>query len=240
MAAKAKLSLDPVADLKRRLVRRPKLRTAVHAWWRDHELGDHPAVVGKRIALALIEEQHVDAALIVLHELLADHLRAADLAALLARLFEAGHLREPSVVDGFGVRVLGTLLHRVRGRAEVARSLAQWRHAPRITVWQRRAACVAFTELAPQGDAALPDLAQLIVAMCTTIVWSHERFDQTAVGWLLRELSRAEPILVDNGIRRTIRARLMSRECARLAVERLAPPRRKELLAHHRRATTLK
>ncbi len=237
MAAKARLPLDPVADLERRLTRSParKLRSCVRAWWSDHELGDHPAAVGKRIALVLIEKDHADAALIVLHELLADHLRVADLSSF-ARLFEAGHLDDPAMVDGFAMRVLGTLLRRVRGRAEVARGLAQWRTAE--TVWQRRAACVAFTALAPQGDAALPGLVPLILAVCATVVWSYERFDQTAVGGLLCELSRAEPARVDEFVQRY--ARLMSRECARLAVERLAPPRRKELLAHHQRATTLR
>jgi hypothetical protein len=46
------------------------------------------------------------------------------------------------------------MLLRVRGRAEVARALASWRNAENM--WQRRAACVGFTALAPQGDAALP------------------------------------------------------------------------------------
>jgi 3-methyladenine DNA glycosylase AlkD len=240
MGAKARLPLDPVADLKHRLAQRSSraIRGCVLAWWRDHELGDCPAVVGKRIARALIEQRPLEpklAGIFVLHELLADHLRAADLDTFEA-LFAAGHLDEPTLVDAFALRVLGALLHRVRGRAEVARALAQWRTAD--TIWQRRAACVGFTALAPQGETALPGLGQLVLSTCATVVWSHERFDQTAVGWVLRELSRAEPARVDAFVTRY--ARLMSRECARLAVERLAVPRRKELLAHHQRCTTPK
>jgi 3-methyladenine DNA glycosylase AlkD len=237
MVAKARSLLDPVADLKRRLAGRSgrQLRAIVHRWWDEHALAGHPAAVGKRVALALLEQRRVDhkrAGVLVLEQLLADHLRASDLPVF-ARLFADGHLAEWETVDAFAARVLGTLLHRVRGRAEVARALVQWRAAD--SAWQRRAACVAFTALAPQGDAALAGLSQQVLAMCSYILWSPDRIDQTAVGSLLRELSRAEPARVEVFFRR--HARLMSRECARCAVERL--PRRADLLAHHRRATTL-
>jgi 3-methyladenine DNA glycosylase AlkD len=233
MAAKA--PMDPVADLRRRLARRPGKAT-VHKWWADHGLGAHPAAVGKRIALALIEQRDPAAKLagiFVLHDLLSDQLRAADLVSF-ERLFASGHIEDGAIVDTFGVQVLGTLLHRVRGRAEIARALATWRNAD--SPYQRRAACAALTALAPNGDGALPGLAQLIFQMCSAIVWSPDRVDQTAVGWLLRELSRGEPTRVEAFVRR--HARFMSRECLRLAVEKLA--RKKELLAHWRRATSLR
>jgi 3-methyladenine DNA glycosylase AlkD len=123
----------------------------------------------------------------------------------------------------------------VRGRGDIARTLATWRNSE--IMWQRRAACVAFTAVAPQGDAALPQLAQLIFTVCSTVVWSVERVDQTAVGWLLRELSRAEPTRVEAFVRR--HARFMSRECVRQAIEKLPAARQNDLIAHWRRATTL-
>lgn len=239
MAAKPRLALDPVADLSRRVSRghTPALRTSVLRWWSEHGLAEHPGAVGKRIARSLLEQTHADmklAGMIVLQELLADHLRASDLPAFEA-LFATGALADVGLVDWFGVKVLGTMLLRVRGRGDIARMLASWRDAD--SVWQRRAACVAFTVLAPQGDAALPGLAQLIFTVCSTIVWSTDRLDQTAVSWLLRELSRAEPTRVEAFFRR--HARFMSRECARQAIEKLPAARHKELLAHWKRATTL-
>lgn len=239
MGSDVRLPLDPVADLRRRLVRKPKgsVPAVVRRWWSDHGLAGHPAAVGKRIASALIEQRTVAAKLAGIHVLesqLADHLRAADLPGF-ARLIAKGHLAEVQLVDRFAVRVLGTLLHRVRGRAEVARVLAGWRAAD--TVWQRRAACVAFTALAPQGDTALPGLVQLVFGMCGVIVWSPERLDQGAVGWVLRELSRAEPTRVETFFRR--HARFMSRECARHAIDRMPAARQKELMAHWKRATSL-
>jgi 3-methyladenine DNA glycosylase AlkD len=257
-----RIPIDPVADLKLRLahestdqarafwtrylrgtgmfhgVPMAKVRTCVRAWWNDHGLADHPAAVGKRVALALIEQPMMEdklAGILVLQDLLGTHLRSSDVPAF-ARLFANGHLADWNVVDWFVMKVLVTLLDRPQGRREAARVIAQWRTAD--TTWQRRAACLAFVKLAPRGEAALPGLTEHILTICTTVVWSHERFDQTAVGCVLRELSRAEPERVEAFIRRY--ALLMSKDCARHAVAKFPQPLRGELLAHHKRATTLR
>jgi hypothetical protein len=260
---KVRAPLDPIADLQYRLaqattdkgsaywsrqlegapakfrgVTMHRLRTSVHAWWMDNDLEDTPASVGKRIGIALIEKPMVEdkvAGMIVFQELLGDSLRAADLSEF-ARLFSDGHLAEFNVVDWFVERVLITLLDRELGRVDSVRALAQWRGAD--TIWQRRAACLAFTRLAAQGDEAMPGLTTVILTVCATVVWSHERFDQTAVGSVLRELSAAEPVRVENFFR--THARFMSKECARCAVEKMPASRRLELLAHHKRATTIR
>ncbi|CAN5916364.1 hypothetical protein BH11MYX3_BH11MYX3_16310 [soil metagenome] len=213
------------------------MRSIVRGWWSDHGLADHPATVGKRIALALLERKTIEdklAAIIVLGELLGEQLRASDLPGF-ARLFVRRHLEDDVIVDAFSTRVLGTLLEREAGRDEVIRSLAQWRTAE--TIWQRRAACVAFARLAPLGD-AVPTLTDAILVLCASVVWSHEPFDQSGVALVLRELSRAEPVCVEAFIRRY--ARLMSKACARQAVSKLPAALRAELMADHRRATTIR
>jgi 3-methyladenine DNA glycosylase AlkD len=258
--------IDPVADLKRRLSRAAgdrsgqrartfwtrylrgaakfrgvpmgRVRSCVHAWWDDHGLAAHPPAVGKRIALALLEQTMTEdklAGILLLQELLAEELHANDLPAF-ALLFERGHLADWNVVDWFSVKVLVPLLEQPGARTHVARAIAAWRDAD--TTWQRRAACVAFTQLAARGDAAMPGVTDLILEICATVVWSPERFDQTAVGWLLRELSRAEPERVAAFFRR--HARFMTKECARYAVAKFPTARRTELLAHHKRATSLR
>ncbi|MGE0551681.1 MAG: DNA alkylation repair protein [Kofleriaceae bacterium] len=259
---KARVPLDPVADLKRRLNRQaterarafwerqlrgrgryrgvsmPKVRACVQTWWDDHLLAHTPASVGKRIALALIEQSMIEdklAGILVLQDKLGDQLRATDLTAF-ARLFAAGHLAEFNAVDWFAVRVLVTLLEHEAGRADAVRVISQWRGAD--SIWQRRASCLAFTGLAALGEEAMPGLTSIILTVCATVVWSHERFDQTAVGWVLRELSLSEPARVEMFFR--THARFMSKECARSAVEKLPAARRTELLAHHKRATTIR
>lgn len=254
--------LDPVADLARRLARAAtprarafwtrylrgsakfrgvpmgKVRSTVQTWWSDHELAAHPIAVGKKIALSLIEQRLTEdklAGILVLQEMLGDGLRISDLPAF-ARAFTAGHLADWNVVDWFSVKVLGSLLEREDLRQDAARAIVQWRHAE--STWQRRAACIAFVGLAARGEAALPGLTTLLLGLCAHVLWSHERTEQTAVGWLLRELSRAEPDRVDSFFRRS--ARLMTKECARASVSRLPALQRAELLAYHKRATTIR
>ncbi len=253
------MAIDPVADLRVRLGRESttqarafwtrylkgggnfhgvpmaKVRVCVRAWWAEHGLDVHPASVGKRVAIALIEQSMVEeklAGILVLQDLLGSHLRATDVPAF-ARLFAAGHLAEWNVVDWFIMKVLVTLLDRPQGRRDVVRAIAQWRLGE--TVWQRRAACLAFIKLAPQGDAAVVDN---VLAICSTVVWSIERHDQTAVGCVLRELARAEPERVEAFLRR--HALLMSKEGIRHATAKFPAAKRAELLAHHKRATSLR
>jgi hypothetical protein len=226
VAARARVSLDPVADLGRRLARRR--RNQVHRWWRDHGLGDHPAAVGKRVALALIEQSRGDlkrAGIRVLAELLADQLRYADLAGF-ARLFERGHLGELAIVDRFCAAVLEPMIAGAPNRGDIARAIAGWRESEQAM--QRRAACVAFVGAARGGESI-----ELVLAVCAHVVWSHEACNQSGVGRLLGALGCAAPDRAAAFFRR--HARLMSRDCARRATAPLA--NRAELLAHHRRAT---
>lgn len=226
-------------DARYRGVALARVRAAVHAWWREQGFETHPAPVGKHIALALIEQPDIEdklAGVLVLREILGTHLRAADLHAF-AHMFAAGHLAGPYIVDFFCVKVLAPMLEEPADRAVIARALCEWRVAD--TTWQRRAACVAFVGLAAGGDEGAGfGLADLVFAVCAHVVWSPERHDQTAVGWVLRELARAEPGRVEAFFRR--HALLMSRECARLAVAKYPAETRADLLAHWKRATSLR
>jgi 3-methyladenine DNA glycosylase AlkD len=251
--------LDAVGDLQRRLTREEtpdarafwgrrlpedaryrgvplaRVRAVANTWWRDHGFDGHPAAVGKCVALALIEQPDVEdklAGILVLHEILGAHLRPADLHTF-AHLFDGGHLANPYVVDWFCVKVLGTML----AEPAAARVIAEWRAAE--TTWQRRAACVAFVGIAAKGDDAVGfPLADLVFTICAHVVWSPERGDQTAVGWVLRELARAEPVRVEAFFRK--HALLMSKECARLAVAKYDADRRTDLMTHWKRATSLR
>lgn len=241
---KVRAPIDPVADLRRRLARVSprsapvaRIRTCVRRWYRDHGLDEHPATVGKRIATVLIEQRSSEQKLagVLVLEQLADHLRTTDLPVF-ARMFTGGHLTAWPVVHQFADRVLAALLARESSQADTARAIASWRAAD--NAFQRSAACVALTSVAARLDTTIPGLASMLLGVCATVVWSTERSDQLAVGQLLRQLARAEPERVEVFFVR--HARFMSRECARAAVASLPPDRRRELLARHTRATTLR
>ena len=73
----------------------------------------------------------------------------------------------------------------------MARAIAGWSDADDL--WQRRAAAVAFVKVAPQPEEHFDGLTELVLEVCSANVRSDERFSQTSVGWLLRELARARP-----------------------------------------------
>nr|MBA3541867.1 DNA alkylation repair protein [Deltaproteobacteria bacterium] len=204
--------LDPVADLKRRLrakpgsdtvraywsvrewSRRTRLRKVIDPWWHDHGFDGHPAAVGKRVALALIAQPRCEpqiAGITILYELLGDQLRASDLP-MFARLFTEGHLVDVNLVDWFAIKVLGALLDREPGRPAVVRAIADWRTAE--TTWQRRAACLAFLNLAATPSTGL---TTTILSICAAVIWGHERTDQLAAGRLLATHAKVEPARVE-------------------------------------------
>ena len=73
----------------------------------------------------------------------------------------------------------------------MAEAIAGWSEA--TPLWQRRAGAVALAPLAPKGDGNFPNFTRLALGVCAANVRDSERFLQTSVGWLLRELSKAEP-----------------------------------------------
>jgi 3-methyladenine DNA glycosylase AlkD len=55
---------------------------------------------------------------------------------------------------------------------------------------------VAFVNLAKQGEANFEGFTEMLLESCATLVKRPERFAQTGAGWVLRELSCADPAAV--------------------------------------------
>lgn len=236
-------ALDPVADLKRRLARAPRtVRRVTRAWWKDHGFPAQiasagTAEVGKRIGIILIEQRAIEAkraGIVVLGELVGAQLHTLDLEVL-GTLLQSGHLAEAKLVEAFATRVLGRIVEREHLRANAIYQLAQWRHAEKA--WQRYAMCFALLGLFPRSH-EIAGLAEIVLAICASVVWSIDPIDQTAVGRVLSELSDVEPDRVQEFFVRY--CRFMSRACARAAVARYAEARREKLLAYHKRATSIR
>ncbi|MBI1749367.1 MAG: DNA alkylation repair protein [Acidobacteria bacterium] len=205
------------------------IRECLHTWWRTGGIGSLPVARQKAIVLALIRERYTEdklAGILAFAEILLPHLGIGDLPAMSA-LYELGHIADWNVCDWFSVKVLGRMVEQTVNRKDMARSIAVWRDAPGL--WQRRAACVAFVNLAKRGDKVLPGLSALVLRTCSVNVRSKERFLQTGVGWVLRELSLAERDAVVAFAR--THAPQMSRECMRYVTEKMPEDLRRELIA---------
>ena len=169
------------------------VRAAVHALWADQGLRELPRDAQIELALRFFAEPHAEdklAGVLALAEILADELRLEDVPRL-ARPFADGHIDDWSTCDWYCVKALGRFVERADDRRAAAEAIAAWRHSEPL--WQRRAAAVSFVNHAPKGDAFFRGFVPLLLEVCEANVRDPARFSQTSVGWLLRELSHAEP-----------------------------------------------
>jgi len=146
----------------------------------------------------------------------------SDLAAL-ELVFDEGHIWDWNTCDWLCVRVLGPLVD--RNGEPCARVIASWTDAPGL--WRRRAGVVAFVNLAARGDDFFEGFVDLLLDAGAANTRDPKRFSQTSVGWVLRELSDAEPARVFEFV--DGHREQMSKEAIRMAAARLSDQQRVEL-----------
>ena len=168
-----------------------EIRSAVRQW-----LASQPelsAEEGKGLAVELMRQPLTEdklAGMLILSEHLIEDLGPADLPVFHGLLADE-HLGDWGACDWFCVKVLGRMLARSPDRERIADEVVEWTRSEKL--WLRRAGLVAFVNLAPKGDAALPGLIARVIAGAERNAGDPRRFAQTSVGWVLRELSAAEP-----------------------------------------------
>ncbi len=209
------------------------VRAAVHAWFEEERLGERLSVAQQKdLALALLQEEYTEdklAGVLFLREILlpAGALDWRTDLPRFARLFDEGYIRDWSVCDWFCVKVLGPLVEE-QGEA-CARAISGWREAD--SVWQRRSSVVAFVNLASEGDQNFPGFTEMVLDNCSHLLGSEERFAQTGVGWVLRELSRSDEDRVTGFVEANLER--FSREGLKNATKYLPPEVAERLLQAH-------
>ncbi len=209
------------------------VRKAVHAWFKEERLGDHLSVgQQKHLTLMLLEEDYTEdklAGVLFLQEILlpAGSLDWRSDLPRFARLFDRGHIRDWNVCDWFCVKVLGPLVEQ-QGEA-CARAISKWREAQ--SVWQCRASVVAFVNLASKGDRNFPGFTEMVLNSCSHLLGNQERFAQTGVGWVLRELSRSDQGRVVGFVEANLNR--FSREGLKNATKYLPPEVAERFLQEH-------
>lgn len=168
-----------------------EIRSAVRAQLRTRP--ELSTVQSKQLACDLIRQPLTEdklAGVLILSEHLIDELRLEDLPAFRTLLAEE-HLGDWNSCDWFSVKVLGRMLQRSSEAERLADQIIEWTRSDDL--WVRRAGLVAFVNLAPKGDAALPGLTERVLTAARRNAEDKRRFAQTSVGWLLRELSTSHP-----------------------------------------------
>jgi 3-methyladenine DNA glycosylase AlkD len=195
----------------------PQVKAETKAWYKS--IAKFPLADQTAIAFALLNESYSEdklAGIVLLQEQLIPQgaIDQTDLTRF-AQVFQSGAIGDWSTCDWFCLRVLTTLVKR-EGETW-ARAIATWKDAENL--WQRRASCIPFVTLAKQGDQVFPGFTDLLLAVGETVVQSDERFSQTAVGWLWRELWVAEPERVVDAIEANLTQ--FSSEGLRYATEKM-------------------
>lgn len=116
-----------------------------------------------------------------------DVLRTPATLARLAAHFDDGRICNWSTCDWLCVKVLGRA---ARGDETSARLIAGWREASNL--WRRRASCVAFVDLAADGEANFAGFTDLVVGSCEALIVDGERFAQTGAAWTMRMIGQAD------------------------------------------------
>ena len=165
----------------------PQIRDILVAWRHDTGVAELTIDEQLDIALALFEVAITEDKLAGIL-LLEDYLRAQfgwrDLLPKYASLYERNLIYDWNTCDWFCVRVLGPTL--AENGMPFARALSQWRNAKHL--WQARSAAVPFIKVA--GNSIY---YPTIITVCTTLIARPERFAKTAVGWLMRDVSKHDP-----------------------------------------------
>jgi 3-methyladenine DNA glycosylase AlkD len=205
------------------------IRSVLHEWYREEEIaGRSSPDEQKSLALALFREEYAEdkiAGILFLQEILlpAGVIDWESDLPRFAELFQGGWIYDWNVCDWFCVKVLGPLAE-TEGEA-CARAISEWRRSENL--WQRRASGVAFVNLAGRGDKNFAGFTELLLEICAVTVQHQERFSQTGTGWVLRELSVAEPEKVERFVAERVCD--FSREGLRSALEKMPDPSRDRL-----------
>ena len=205
-------------------------RAALLAWIEAEEIASRFSLEEQKgLALRLLRETYAEdkiAGILYLQEVLLPA-RAIDCSTDLPRfaaLFDQGYIDDWNTCDWFCVKVLGPLAEQ-QGEP-CARAIAAWTGAG--TLWQRRAAGVAFVNLAGAGEGNFEGFTDMLLEVCAMTVQDPARFAQTGTGWVLRELGQAEQERVLAFVRE--HRVLFSKEALKRALERMPEEVQQELL----------
>jgi 3-methyladenine DNA glycosylase AlkD len=168
----------------------PQIRVRLAQWRDEVGIANWEKPDQLRIALRLFESPVAEdklAGILFLQEYLYDQFEWQALLTRYEQLYARDLIFDWNTCDWFCVRVLGPTIRRY-GLA-CARAIAGWHRASNL--WQARSSVVAFVPVAVDGR-----YHPLIYESCDSLIRRDERFAKTAVGWILRDLSRHD----ENGV----------------------------------------
>lgn len=153
-----------------------ELFALAHAWLAHRDTED-------KLAAVLLLSEHLAERLDTEHD--------SQLAAPVA----CGDVADWNICDWYATKALHAYLApQGAALAERGARLTTWSSS--TSLWQRRAGLVAFVKVAAQTDRHYAGLVDDVLLACARSLSDTSRFAHTGPGWVLRELSRAQPTRV--------------------------------------------
>jgi 3-methyladenine DNA glycosylase AlkD len=162
----------------------PKNRDLIALWREENGIDQLPHDKQLDIALAFFEESYAEdklAGILYIQQYLYDKLPWDLQLTRFETLFDNQLIFDWNVCDWFCVRVLSPMI--VHYGENCANHIATWKNDPYI--WKARASIVPFVNLVSSNT-----YYPLIKEISSTLIGREERFAKTAVGWVLRDISK--------------------------------------------------
>lgn len=162
----------------------PQIRQVLDYWRSDSGVGSWPLGDQFALALRLFEEPMAEdklAGVLFLQEYLSEGVPWRESVRQYGSLFERGLIADWNTCDWFCVRVLGPTIAAHGSRC--ASAVATWSRSQEL--WKARASIVGFVPVL-----AVSDHYPLVLRSSTVLIRREERFAKSAVGWILRVISK--------------------------------------------------
>ena len=168
-------------------VKTPAVARIVAQWRVDEAVDKLPLEKQMEMACDLIREEKAEdklAGIVYIQKYLSARVEAGILLRNFNGLYSQGAFCNWSTTDWFCIRVLDPLI--MKSEDTAAREIGSWYKSGNL--WQRRSSVVSF-----RGSAKENKHMAIIKRNIASLVKEDERFIQTAIGWLVSDLSRCYP-----------------------------------------------
>lgn len=166
------------------------VKTELKDWYKQENIDKLTLEAQLNLALSFFEDAYSEdklAGILLFQLYLYDKFDYKVLLSRFESIFENGYIYDWSVCDWFCARVLRQMI-KANGR-KCAEAISKWRTAK--NVWQARCSVVAFTTLTKENK-----YTSLLLKSNAKLIKREDRFAKTAVGWILRELSKVDKQIV--------------------------------------------
>lgn len=168
----------------------PQIREKLKEWYKEESISKLPLNEQLELALSFFAENYAEdklAGILFLQDYLYNKFEWKKLLPKFEKLFKNNYIYDWNICDWFCVRVLGPMIK--ENGMPCAKAISKWNNAK--NVWQARCSVVAFANLTKEKE-----FISLFLNSCSVLIKRDDRFAKTAVGWILREMSKSDKRIV--------------------------------------------